>query len=104
MRFGWVITGLLVAVAVEAAEPEFALPPFAVEKGTTYFLGPLRKDGTIDYVVAINDRLSEGVTRENNAAAPLMEALTADGVTQVKHYAQLRAKLGMAAAGKEAGA
>jgi hypothetical protein len=42
-------------------------PKFTISKETTYVNGPLRKDGTIDYVAALNKRLSQGVTPDNNA-------------------------------------
>jgi hypothetical protein len=42
-------------------------PRFTVGKETTYVTGPLCKDGYIDYVAALNERLSKGVTPENNA-------------------------------------
>jgi hypothetical protein len=42
-------------------------PKFTVSKETTYVTGPLRKDGTVDYAAALNERLSKGVTPENNA-------------------------------------
>jgi hypothetical protein len=42
-------------------------PRFTVSKETTYVTGPLDKDGYIDYVTALNERLSKGVTPENNA-------------------------------------
>ncbi|HEX6984935.1 MAG TPA: hypothetical protein VF170_06140, partial [Planctomycetaceae bacterium] len=34
----------------------------------------VRPDGTVDYVAALNDEWSEGVTPENNAAVPLARA------------------------------
>jgi hypothetical protein len=71
--------------------------PFAYWKETTYVSKPVRRDGTVDYVAAINQRLSQGVTRENNAAIPLIEAITRGGVAQqAGHYASLREALGMA--------
>jgi hypothetical protein len=105
MRFVWLV-GVLVAGAglVEAAEPEFAVPPFVVEKETTYFVGPLRNDGMIDYVAAINDRLSAGVAKENNAAIGLLEAIDAGRGAQAAHYARVRGLLGMPAPGKGEGA
>jgi hypothetical protein len=42
-------------------------PRFTISKETTYVTGPLDKDGYIDYVTALNERLSKGVTPENNA-------------------------------------
>lgn len=39
-----------------------------ISKETTYVTGPLRKDGYVDYVAALNERCGRGVTPENNAA------------------------------------
>src|SRR6184192_2449765 len=55
------------AVGDEAKADAPATPRFAISKETTYVAGPVRADGTIDYVEAINERLSQGVTKENNA-------------------------------------
>ena len=38
---------------------------------TTVYEGPLRADGTVDYVAAINEAMSKGVTAENNAFVAL---------------------------------
>ena len=48
---------------------------FLVAKDTTYITEPLRADGRPDYVQAINDKLSEGVTPENNAAVLFYQAV-----------------------------
>ena len=50
-------------------------PKITVSKETTYILEPLRPDGYVDYIAAINRRCSEGVTPENNAAVPFCRAL-----------------------------
>jgi hypothetical protein len=39
---------------------------------TTVLLEPLRPDGCVDYVAVLNQRMSKGVTLENNAAIPLL--------------------------------
>jgi hypothetical protein len=39
-----------------------------ISKDTTYITGPLRRDGYVDYVAALNERCAQGVTSENNAA------------------------------------
>src|SRR4051794_2037415 len=49
-------------------------PRFTVGKDTTYFTGPLTKDGHIDYVAALNQRLREGVTPDTNAVVLLWKA------------------------------
>jgi hypothetical protein len=45
---------------------------------TTVLTGPLNADGTVNYLAALNEMASEGVTPENNAAVPLMKALGPD--------------------------
>ncbi len=59
-----------------AAEKPPRKPRIAVtiSKETTFFTGPLRRDGYVDYVAALNELASKGVTPENNAAVPLCQA------------------------------
>jgi len=52
----------------------FGLPELIVSRETTFLTEPLDEDGLPDYVAAWNQRMSEGVTPENNAAAHLWEA------------------------------
>ena len=47
---------------------------FSVGKDTTFVDGPLDKEGRIDYETALNERLREGVTAENNANVLLFKA------------------------------
>ncbi len=77
------LTALLAAFSMAAAafaEPEDVRQrllervrvdpaPLDREPVTTVVEGPLRDDGTIDYVAAVNARLSQGVTPDNNAYA-----------------------------------
>jgi hypothetical protein len=44
------------------------LTSHTISKETTYITEPLRKDGSVDYVAALNQRSSKGVTPQNNAA------------------------------------
>jgi hypothetical protein len=46
-----------------------------LSKETTYITEPLRADGYPDYVAALNQRMSKGVTPENNAAVLFWKAL-----------------------------
>jgi len=46
-----------------------------ISKETTYITEPLRPDGYVDYLGALNRRFSEGVTPENNAAVPFLKAM-----------------------------
>ena len=52
-------------------------PPVRVtiSKETTYITEPLRPDGYPDYVAALNQRASRGVTPENNAAVLFWKAM-----------------------------
>ena len=63
--------------------------PVAVtlSKKTTYITEPLRADGSVDYLAAINQRCSEGVTLENNASVLIWQALGPE-----PHPAATRAK------------
>lgn len=52
---------------------------YTISKETTYFTGPLKKDGSVDFLAAVNAHFSQGVTPENNAArviVPLLDPLT----------------------------
>ena len=40
---------------------------------TTRITGPVNADGTVNYVAYLNAKYSEGVTKENNAAIPLLK-------------------------------
>ena len=50
-------------------------PLFTLSKETTYVTEPLRKDGTVDYVAALNALSKRGVTAENNAAVVLYQVV-----------------------------
>lgn len=45
-----------------------------ISRETTYLTGPLRPDGYVDYVAAINARARQGVTPQNNAAVLFWQA------------------------------
>jgi hypothetical protein len=61
--------------ATEAAKPKPARPKITISKETTYITGPLRPDGYPDYLAALNELTSRGVTPENNAAVPFLQAV-----------------------------
>lgn len=60
----------------------------------TVFDGPLREDGTIDYVKALNTAFSEGVTHENNAYRGLFLVLPIDDLAPA-YLGQVRGLLGI---------
>lgn len=68
---------LLVLIIVVGAVAYWLWPrryDITVSRETTYLLSPLHPDGTVNYVAAINQMYSEGVTPENNAAVLLIRA------------------------------
>jgi hypothetical protein len=67
-----IVAALLVAL-VWVAWP--GKSTFTVSPETTYVTGPLDKDGYVDYVTALNERLSQGVAPENNANVLIWQAL-----------------------------
>jgi len=73
----WISTAIVVAVGCtgEAGSPAKPKGDYTVSKETTYLTEPLRKDGFVNYVAALNQRSSQGVTPENNAAVLFWKAL-----------------------------
>src|ERR1700732_1716549 len=48
---------------------------FPLGKDTTYVMGPLDKEGYIDYASALNERLGKGITAESNANVLIWRAI-----------------------------
>lgn len=56
--------------------PPAATPPqITLAKDATFVTGPLKENGYVNYHAALNERLSKGITVENNAAIPLIRAM-----------------------------
>jgi hypothetical protein len=75
-RWPWVLGGLL---ALLIAYCLYAYWPYdnriTISPETTYLTEPVNRDGTVNYVAAIDLRIREGVTDENNAAPLLIRAV-----------------------------
>lgn len=75
-------TSLAQSPATKAAltKPAGTQPVGVVTIGydTTRITGPLKADGTVDYLAAVNAMASKGVTKYNNAALLLIEAVGPD--------------------------
>lgn len=56
-------------------QPSDRPSPLRVSPETTSVTGPLREDGSVDFTEAINQRLRQDVTPENNAAVPFVRAI-----------------------------
>ena len=57
------------------SQPAKAKENIDVSATTTFLEGPLTGDARVDYVAAFNGRWREGVTPENNAAVPILQAI-----------------------------
>jgi hypothetical protein len=66
---------LLVFARPAWADDKPPAPKLPLGKDTTYVVGPLDKQGYIDYEAALNAELSKGITSETNAKALLIQAL-----------------------------
>jgi hypothetical protein len=73
-RVVWVSLGLLVALCAFGIISALLNSGVRVSPETTFITGPLREDGTVDYLAALNEMGSKGVTPENNAAVLLVRA------------------------------
>ena len=66
---------LFACVVTNWAAPAKKTSRITLSKATTRVTGPLTKDGYVDYPRVINQRLSVGITAENNANVLLWRAM-----------------------------
>ena len=59
----------------QPARPKKPRVLVTISKETTYLTEPLRADGYVDYLAAVNQRCQAGVTPENNAAVLFWRAV-----------------------------
>lgn len=75
--------GLSAAVpATEIAQSPPRKAPITIARDTTYFLEPVKADGTIDYAAALDAVYGTGLRPEDNAAIPLFQAFGPDSFLQ----------------------
>lgn len=76
-RWPWIVVPILAVILFLAGWVFWpvAPAPLALSPKTTVVTGPLNADGTVNYVAAWNTIASQGVTPENNAAIPIVQAL-----------------------------
>jgi hypothetical protein len=67
-----VLAVVLISASVLAQTSPATHPGFTIGKETTVVNGPLKPDGTIDYLPAINALLAKDAKNEDNAAIPLL--------------------------------
>ncbi len=76
------LAGLLTWVASCTAQTTSSDGKVTISKETTYITAPLRPDGYVDYLEALNRRCSKEITPENNAAVPLWQALGPEPISK----------------------
>jgi hypothetical protein len=69
-------------------------PPIVVSTKTTWLTAPLKADGTPDYLRWYLDQQRSGVTPQNNAAVPFLEALWPGGIP-AKHRQAICDEIGL---------
>jgi len=78
----WSIAIVLAAGPLLAAKPTTKPAPgrirLTISRKTTHILGPVKKDGTVNYMAYLNAKHSKGVTKANNAAIPLIKIFGPD--------------------------
>ena len=78
-----------------AADPVANKSLFTLSRETTRVMGPLRKDGTVDYVAALDAMASRGITVENNVAVSLWKII-GPGEILPEHRPEYFKRLGIA--------
>lgn len=75
LLYASVILGTATLVSCVGGVVWFFTPTkIVIAKETTYVTEPLDSEGYVDYLEALNQRASEGVTPENNAVVPILRA------------------------------
>ena len=79
--WGLIVVGSLVPAArcgeddLSAGAAQKPKSPVTISKETTRITEPLRANGYVDYIAALNQHCSQGVTPENNAAVLIIQAM-----------------------------
>lgn len=61
--------------APQTAKAKLPPPKITIAENTTFFTEPLRPDGFVDYIAAVNRHFSKDITAENNACVLLYQAM-----------------------------
>lgn len=94
------IHALAIAVVTSVAAP--ATQPIKIKLGpkTTVFMGPVRPDGTIDYIAALNRKFSKGVMPANNGFVDIANTMGPGAWPSAKFRAKVYRLLGATEPGK----
>lgn len=85
MTGGWNVAVKVMGIAllcILPASPAAGKPPFMLSKQTTDITEPLRPDGSVDYVAAVNQRFDQSVTPQNNGFVLWLRVMGLRAVSQ----------------------
>jgi hypothetical protein len=92
LRLALLLASLSPTLHAQTSQPAPATQPnwlaLTVAPDTTLLTGPLRPDGTVDYVAALNQIYSQGITPENNAFVALVPAIDGQHDMPASMYAK----------------
>ena len=72
----WVLAySSLTAIWLNSASPEDSSPPIRISRETTFLVSPIRDDGRVDYIAALNQQLQKDVTPENYSVVRFRRAI-----------------------------
>jgi hypothetical protein len=75
MGFGLALLPLVCSLSLAQQQETKPTPKFPLGRETTYFSGPLDKDGYVDYASALNAYFGRGIKPEDNAYVALITAV-----------------------------
>ena len=94
MRSLILATGVCLCISSTSKAAEDGVTRIKVSPETTHITEPLRKDGTVDYVAHLNQKYSQGVTPEKNAAVWYWRAIGPHKDTTKRYREALVEQLG----------
>ena len=94
MRSLILATGLCLCLTSTTHAADDDAPRIKISPETTRITGPLRKDGTVDYAAHLNQKYSQGVTPEKNAAVWYWRAIGPHKDTTQRYREELVEQLG----------
>lgn len=83
--FGFGLVMLCGLELVRADDPSKVVPKYKLGPDTTFVMGPLDKDGYINFEAAVNERLRGKITPETNANVLLWQAIGPKNIGQEMH-------------------
>lgn len=85
----------ILSLAAGALAEDGPKPLIPLDAETTFFKGPLKADGTVDYVAALDNLQKRGITAENNVVIPLLKIIGTGDALSPEVRAETLKRLGL---------